>query len=69
MLPFQGSAAFGGPAHIKLELIQEKETIQPGQPFWVALKLNIEEGWHVLLEKSRGCGDAFESGMEFTCWF
>lgn len=34
-------------SHIKVELIQEEKTIQPGHPFWVALHLNIEDGWHV----------------------
>jgi thiol:disulfide interchange protein len=32
---------------IQAALVQEDETIQPGQPFWVALHLNMEDGWHV----------------------
>lgn len=47
ILPFQASALIGGPAHVKAELIQEEETIQPGQPFWVAVSLKVEDGWHV----------------------
>lgn len=31
---------------IQAELIQENTAIQPGQPFWVALRLNVEKGWH-----------------------
>ena len=47
ILPFQGSAEIETPNPVKVELIQEEETIQPGRPFWVALHLTIEEGWHV----------------------
>ncbi len=39
--------AFGGPAHVKAQLVQEEETIQPGRPFWVAIHLDIEDSWHV----------------------
>ncbi len=39
--------AFGGKSHVKVELIQEEETIQPGHPFWVAIHLTMEDGWHV----------------------
>jgi thiol:disulfide interchange protein len=47
ILPFQISALEGTPSHVKVALIQEEETIQPGRPFWMALHLNLEEGWHV----------------------
>lgn len=47
ILPFQSSAVIGGPSHVKVELLQEEETIQPSHPFWVALHLNLEDGWHV----------------------
>ena len=47
VLPFQASATVGGPSHVTVNLIQEEETVQPGRPFWVALHLNLEEGWHV----------------------
>ncbi len=33
--------------HLEAELIAEITSIMPGQPFWVALKLEMEEGWHV----------------------
>ena len=33
--------------HVNVELIQEDEAIQPGRPFWVAIHLAIEEGWHI----------------------
>lgn len=47
VMPFQVSALISGPSHVKVELIQEEETIQPGQPFWVALHLELEKDWHV----------------------
>lgn len=46
-MPLQSFASFGGPAHVKVKLIMEEEAIQPGSPFWVAVHLTIEEGWHV----------------------
>lgn len=47
MIPFQTQALIEGPSHVKVELIQEDETIQPGRPFWVALHLELEKDWHV----------------------
>lgn len=45
--PFQLSAVMGGPLHVKVDLIQEDETVLPGHPFWVALHLELEKDWHV----------------------
>jgi thiol:disulfide interchange protein DsbD len=47
ILPFQASAVNEGSSHVQVELFQEEETIQPNHPFWIALHLNLEEGWHV----------------------
>ena len=33
--------------HLEASLISEVTGIQPGIPFWVGLKLKMEEGWHV----------------------
>src|SRR5206468_8787492 len=33
-------------AHVEAELVSEVASIQPGQPFWVALRLKMEEHWH-----------------------
>ena len=35
------------PEHLEAELIAEVTSIKPGQPFWVGLKLEMENGWHV----------------------
>ena len=32
---------------VEAELVSEQTTIQPGQPFWVALRLTMEDHWHV----------------------
>ena len=40
----QENSPFASP--IQAELVQENTAIQPGQPFWVALRLNVEKGWH-----------------------
>lgn len=47
VLPFQAFAQAAGSPHVKVELIQEEEFTQPNRPFWVALHLNLEDGWHV----------------------
>ena len=31
---------------VAVELVAERSSIQPGQPFWVALKMNHDEHWH-----------------------
>lgn len=33
--------------HLEAALVSEVTTIQPGVPFWVGLKLKMEDGWHV----------------------
>ena len=47
IIPFEVPADIGDSSNVKIELIQEEETIRPGQPFWVALRLNLEKDWHV----------------------
>lgn len=32
--------------HVKAQLISEVTSIQPGHPFWVAVRLQIKEHWH-----------------------
>ncbi len=34
------------PQPVKSEIVSEETSIQPGKPFWVAVKLDIDEGWH-----------------------
>ena len=41
--------------HLTAQLIAEVTSIAPGQPFWVGLKLEMENGWHV---NWRNPGDA-----------
>lgn len=43
----QASTQTAPSSHVKIELIQEEETIQPGRPFWIALHLELEKDWHV----------------------
>lgn len=31
---------------LRITLISEEETVQPGRPFWVALRLQIDDHWH-----------------------
>ena len=33
--------------HVEAELISEISSIVPGEPFWVALKLRMDDDWHI----------------------
>lgn len=33
--------------HVEAELISENSSIVPGEPFWVALKLRMDNDWHI----------------------
>ena len=33
--------------HVEAELISENSSITPGEPFWVALKLRMDDDWHI----------------------
>ncbi|MEE8403979.1 MAG: protein-disulfide reductase DsbD domain-containing protein [candidate division Zixibacteria bacterium] len=33
--------------HVEAELISENRSIVPGEPFWVALKLRMDNDWHI----------------------
>lgn len=39
-------AQFSGEKHVQTELVSEVLSIQPGQSFWVALNLKMDEHWH-----------------------
>lgn len=41
--------------HVRAELISEVESVQPGTPFWVGLRLVMDDHWHVYW---RNPGDA-----------
>ncbi len=47
ILPTHAFTVFGGPDHVKVELVQEQKDIQPGHPFWVAIHLKMDKDWHV----------------------
>ncbi|MBI2871346.1 MAG: hypothetical protein HYY14_06535 [Candidatus Omnitrophica bacterium] len=34
-------------AHVEAELVSEVKTAQAGHPFWVGLKLKVDDGWHI----------------------
>ena len=35
------------PALVSASLVSENRSIVPGRPFWVAIRLDIDEGWHL----------------------
>jgi thiol:disulfide interchange protein DsbD len=44
--PYSGASAPGSGPHVTAELIPEKTSVQPGEPFDVALHLHMDPGWH-----------------------
>lgn len=46
------------PPPIEVSLITENETIQPGHPFWVITKLQMQEGWHTYWKNPGDAGMA-----------
>ncbi len=47
LLPVDSSTFTKEGSPVKAELLQEERTIQAGRPFWIALRLQLEDGWHV----------------------
>jgi thiol:disulfide interchange protein len=39
-------ASFLHHGHVKADLLSEVQSIQPGRPFWVILRLRPDKGWH-----------------------
>jgi thiol:disulfide interchange protein len=39
-------APFEAHEPVRIELLNEEETIQAGRPFWIALRMNMENEWH-----------------------
>ena len=33
--------------HVEVELISENSSIAPGEPFWVAIRLRMDDDWHI----------------------
>ena len=60
LIPFTLFAQFGEESHVDARLISEVKTVQPGGSFWVATRLQMNDGWHTYW---RNPGD---SGLETT---
>jgi DsbC/DsbD-like thiol-disulfide interchange protein len=33
--------------HVEIQLVSELQQVQPGSPFWVALRFQIQDEWHI----------------------
>jgi thiol:disulfide interchange protein/DsbC/DsbD-like thiol-disulfide interchange protein len=51
-------AAAPGSNLVKAELLAEPSAVTPGEPFWVALKLQVQERWHVYWRNPGDSGEA-----------
>src|ERR1700716_1805280 len=62
LLASPGAFALPGSAvatdNVKARLVSEVSTIAPGQSFWVALELNIRDGWHTYWRNPGDSGQA-----------
>jgi len=45
-LPFSACAEVVSSEHTEVELVSETLSIQPGVPFWAALRMKMDERWH-----------------------
>ncbi|MCE5318201.1 MAG: thioredoxin family protein [Parachlamydia sp.] len=43
---FSNSTLSANEDPLRIALISEEETVQPGRPFWMALRLQIDDHWH-----------------------
>lgn len=43
---------------LRLSLLSEQTSVQPGVPFWVALRVELDEGWHTYWLNPGETGDA-----------
>src|ERR1700730_16588940 len=61
---FCGPAAFAlsgstvATENVKARLVSEVSAVGPGQVFWVALELNIRDGWHTYWRNPGDSGQA-----------
>ena len=55
-LPFSGSTV--ATDNVKAHLVSEASSIAPGQSFWVALELDIRDGWHTYWRNPGDSGQA-----------
>lgn len=64
---FIGATAQAQPVrtdYMESELVAEESSIQPGRPFWMALRMKMDEHWHVYW---RNPGDAaYATSIEWT---
>lgn len=60
ILPFKASAAMDESSHVRIELLQEEESIQPHRPFWVALHVKVADDWHVYWKNPGDAGIPLE---------
>jgi len=42
----RGATSMGGSDHVDLELLSERASVRPGEPFEVGLHMKMKKGWH-----------------------
>jgi thiol:disulfide interchange protein/DsbC/DsbD-like thiol-disulfide interchange protein len=55
---FTSSGSTVATANVKARLVSEVQSISPGQAFWVALELDIKDGWHTYWRNPGDSGEA-----------
>ena len=55
--------------NVKARLISEADAIAPGQSIWVALELDIRDGWHTYWRNPGDSGQATQIGLDAAAGF
>jgi thiol:disulfide interchange protein/DsbC/DsbD-like thiol-disulfide interchange protein len=55
---FASSGSTIATANVKARLVSEVQSLSPGQVFWVALELDIKDGWHTYWRNPGDSGEA-----------
>ena len=59
--------------HLSVDLISEVTFIRPGQPFWVAVKFDLDKHWHIYWKNPGDAGTIPEiqwqlpAGFTYSC--
>jgi DsbC/DsbD-like thiol-disulfide interchange protein len=46
LLPTISSAQNPADEHVKVQLVSDKQAIEPHQPLWLGIRFDLQEGWH-----------------------
>src|SRR5258708_19152112 len=66
---FAGSGSTVATENVKARLVSEVSAVGPGQVFWVALELNIRDGWHTYWRNPCDSGEPTKLALQLPAEF